>query len=132
MAVVSGTITNIQEVRAAVNTPGSSDLQMALVLFTVSGTYAQADDGSIAGVGAAISAARRNGKTITLRGAMPAQAATKASDPTVIIGTKLVSVSTDAVLFTLTSGDHTTEHADATAVAAQDRPFGVMVSFTEA
>jgi hypothetical protein len=130
MAVVSGTVHSVSTIERY---GGSvSNLQIAEILFTVSGTYAQADDGILEDVDGLISASRRNGKTITLVDAMPGHAATKVSDPSAILGLKSVSVSSDDVVFTITNGDFSTEFTDATAVPAQERPFAVLVAFTEA
>jgi len=130
MAVVSGTVHSVSTIERY---GGSvSNLQIAEVLFTVSGTYAQADDGILEDVDDLIAASRRNGKTITLVDAMPGHPATKSSDPSAILGLEAVSVSSADVVFTITNGDYTTEFADATAVPAQERPFAVLVAFTEA
>lgn len=135
MAVTSGTITNIATVKADT---ASDTLQHAVVLFTMTGTYAQADNSTVAAVGAAITAQRRNGKTVTLKDVMLWQAARKQSDPGILLGCKTLAVSTDAITFELTLGssdnvlDLSTEFTDATAIPAQSTPFGVLVSFTEA
>lgn len=113
--------------------PSSANcLQQALVLFTVSGTYAQADNGILSGVPTLIQNSRRNGKTVTMRGVAPGQVATKASDPSAFLSTKTVAISSSDVTFEITDASHSTELADATAVPAQSQPFGILVSFTEA
>lgn len=130
MAVVSGTVHTVNTIDGY---GGSvSSLQVAQVLFTVSGTYAQADNGILSGVDALIENSRRNGKAVTLVDAMCGHPATKASDPTAILAMKTVAVSTNDVTFEITDGDFATEFADATAVPAQARPFALLVSFTEA
>ena len=130
MAVVSGTVHTVNTMEGY---GGSvSSLQIAQILFTVSGTYAQADNGILSGVGTLIQNSRRNGKTVTPIDAMCGHAATKASDPSAILGLKTVAVSTNDVTFEITDGDFSTEFADATAVPAQARPFAILVSFTEA
>lgn len=129
MAVITGTVHDISTVRADVNAAGG--VQWALVLFTLSGTYAQADNAQLTSVHTAITNSRRNGKTVTLRDAMLAQPATKSSDPSAILALKTVAVSTNDITFEVTDADYTTEHAGAT-ITAQDRPFGVLVAFTEA
>lgn len=129
MAVVSGTVhmvTTIERYGGSVST-----LQIAEVLFTVSGTYAQADDGILEDVDALIEASRRNGKSVTLVDAMCGHPATKASDPSAILGLKTVAVSSADVTFEITNGDFSTEFTNATAVPAQARPFAILVSFTE-
>ncbi len=130
MAVVSGTVHTVNTMEGY---GGSvSSLQLAQVLFTISGTYAQADNGILSGVNTLIEDSRRNGKTVTLRDAMCGHPATKASDPATILALKTVAVSTNDVTFEITDGDFTTELADATAVPTQSRPFALLVSFTEA
>jgi hypothetical protein len=130
MAVVSGTVHTVNTIEAY---GGSiSSLQIAQILFTVSGTYAQADDAILENVDGLIGESRRNGKTITLVDAMCGHPATKASDPSATMAMKTVAVSSDDVTFEITNGDFSTEFTDATAVPAQERPFCVLVSFTEA
>lgn len=126
MALTSGTKQNIATVRADV----VGDVQWALVVFTMAGVYDQSANSSLVGVGALISGDRRNGKTVTLRGAMLAQNATKQSGNT-IMSLKTVAVSTDDVTFEITDGDYSTELA-AAAIPAQNTPFGILVAFTEA
>lgn len=128
MAITTGTVWSVHTIKA----DSESSLQVAEILFTMSGTYAQADDSKLANVHTLISASRRNGKTVTPLFAMPSTPATKVSDPAVIMGTKGMSVSTNDVVFTITDTDHATEHADATAIPAQSRPFAMLVAFTEA
>lgn len=128
MAVVSGTVWSVQTLK----TETVQDLQLAEVLFTVSGTYAQADNGILSGVPTLIQNSRRNGATVTIRGATMSQLASKASDPSAFMSLKTVAVSTNDVTFEITDASHTTELADATAVPAQSRPFGIVVAFTEA
>src|SRR5689334_3907850 len=94
---------------------------VAHVSFTVAGTYADADGIKIAGLGAALAAQRRNGKTVTLRGAAAATPATKTGTAN-IMSLASVAVSTDDVTAKLTDGDWSTPLADA-AVPAQGRPF---------
>jgi hypothetical protein len=130
MTIVSGAVHSVNTMDGYAG--AVSSLQVAQVLFTVSGTYAQADDGQLLTVNALIQNSRRNGKTVTLVDAMCGSAATKASDPSDTLGLSGVSVSSTTVLFTITDGDFSTEFADATAVPTQARPFAVLVSFTEA
>lgn len=141
MAVTSGTIWSVETIKSS----HQDDVQIAHVLFNMSGTYAQADDSQLLSVAAAIEDSRRNGKTVTLLDGMAGQQARLASDPSL-----MMSVATDAAVavtgsgrtagftFTLTLGsvagtpDTTTEHTDATAIGAQSTPFGLLVAFTEA
>jgi hypothetical protein len=129
MAVVTGTVYSVQTLRADY----VQRVQLAEVLFTVtsSQTYAQADNGSLAGVATLIQNSRRNGKTVTMVGVAPAQAASKSSDPASYMSLKTVAISTNDVTFEITDGSDTTELANG-AVPAQSRPFGLLVAFTEA
>lgn len=68
MAVISGTIKGVTEVRAALQT-GRKAYLLALDFAAYTGA---SDTASVTGVGAAILAHTRNGKTVTLRGAVPA------------------------------------------------------------
>ncbi len=133
MAVTSGTVHSVSTLRGDVAGPALDEsLQIALVLFTMSGTYAQGDNSILSGVPTLIQNSRRNGKTVTMRGVCVGQVATKASDPTAFMSMKTVAISSSDVTFELTDNHHTTEHADATAIPAQSQPFGLLVSFTEA
>ncbi len=127
MAVTSGTIKNINTVKADAVTP----LQCAEVLFTMTGTYNQSDDSILSDVSGAIESARRNGKTVTLVDACLSQPANEAASLSDILAAKTVAISTDDITFELTEGDYTTE-LTAAAIPAQNRPFGLLVSFTEA
>lgn len=130
MAVVNGTVHSVN----GIDGYGGqiSALQVVQILFTVSGTYAQADDGILSGVPTLINNSRRNGKTVTLVDAMCGHPATKAADAAQIMALTTVAVSGSDITFEITDGDFTTEYADATAVEAQARPFALLVSFTEA
>ncbi len=134
MAVTSGTVHSVSVLKGD-NMRDS--IQVALVLFTMSGTYAQADDSILSGVPTLIQNSRRNGKTVTIKDAMLWQAARRASNPGILLGAKTIAVSTNDLTFelTLSSTDNTldisTEFTDATAIPAQDTPFGFAVSFVE-
>ena len=135
MAVTSGTVYSVATLKDDALVDG---LKVALVLFTMSGTYAQADNSQLLLVTTAIQDSRRNGKTVTIRDAMLWQAARTLTDPDVLLGLKTVAVSGSGLTFELTLGgganalDLTTEFTDATAIPTQDTPFGVAVLFTEA
>jgi hypothetical protein len=128
MAVVSGTVHGVQTLKS----DSVQALQVAEVLFTVSGTYAQGDNGILSGVPTLIQNSRRNGKTVTMRGVTVGQTASKSSDPSAFMSLKTVAISSSDVTFEITDASHTTELADATAVPAQARPFSILVAFTEA
>jgi hypothetical protein len=128
MAVVAGTVHSVHTLKSDAVTP----LQIAEILFTVSGTYAQADNGILSGVAALIQNSRRNGKTVSLVGVMLSQTASQAADLTKFLSLKTVAIATADVTFEITDNHYSTEFADATALVAQSRPFGIAVSFTEA
>jgi len=132
MAVVSGTVHSVQTIKSDyIGALTAGSVQLAEILFTVSGTYAQADNGILTGVAALIQGSRRNGKTANLLGVCTSQAASKATDPAAFLGLKTVAISTADVTFEITDNSATTEFADATALTAQDRPFGIVVAFYE-
>ncbi len=58
MAVVSGTVHSVETIKAA----DRDVLQAAIVYFTLSGTYAQADNAILSGVPTLIQNSRRNGR----------------------------------------------------------------------
>lgn len=75
MAVINGTITGVSHVRSKTESNASAPARKAYLLTVEFGAYnGAADTASITGVGAAILARTRNGKTVTLRGAIPAAA----------------------------------------------------------
>lgn len=129
MAVTSGTVYSVDTLIS----DSVDSLQVARVLFTMSSsdTYAQVDNSSLVGVATLIQNSRRNGKTVTLVDTMRGQHATKSSDPTAILSLKTVAISTNDITFEITDGDETTELANG-AIPAQDRPFSLLVAFTEA
>lgn len=126
MAVVTGAVHSVHTIKSDAVGP----IQIAEVLFTLSGTYAQADDGILAGVAALIQNSRRNGKTVNMVGVAPGQAA---FDPATgnYLGLKTVAISTADVTFEVTLNSHTTEYTDATPLPTISRPFGIAVSFIE-
>ena len=135
MAVTSGTVHSVAVLKADALV---DRLHVALVLFTVSGTYAQGDDSILAAVPTAIQNSRRNGKPVTIRDAMLGQAARSATDPDVVLGAKTVAISSADITFEITLGaganalELSTEYTDATALPTFDTPMGFAVLFTEA
>lgn len=125
MAQVSGTVYSVHTLKA----DHSGPIQVAEVLFTATGTYAQADNGILAGVAALIQNSRRNGKTVTMIGVAPSQAASDLSGN--YLGLKTVAISTNDVTFEITLNSPSTEYTDATALPTISRPFGMSVSFIE-
>jgi hypothetical protein len=111
-------------------------LQAELVLVTVSGTYAQANGSKASAVDAAISAGRRNGKTVTIVDAVLWQPAFDGLNAGKLLGATTVAVSGSDVTFHVTEGaagvlDLATEYPDATALPASMSPMGFLVTFTE-
>lgn len=127
MAVTNGTIHSVAVKKSSAVSP----LQECDVLFTMSGTYAQADNSSLVGVPTLIQNARRNGKTVTMVSVAVSTPATKTSNPATIMAVKGPAISTNDVTFELTDGDYATELANG-AIPAQERPFALHVAFTEA
>lgn len=133
MAVVSGTLVNVDQVKSDANDP----LQFIALYFTVSGTYAQADNGILSGVPTLIQNGRRNGKTVTMKTVSLWQPARKASDPALLMGLKTLAISSSDITFEITENatggvvDVSTEAADATAVPTQSTPFGILVGYVE-
>lgn len=127
MAVTNGTIHSVAVKKSSAVSP----LQECDVLFTMSGTYAQADNSSLVGVPTLIQNARRNGKTVTMVSVAVSTPATKTTNPATIMAVKGPAISTNDVTFELTDGDYATELANG-AIPAQERPFALHVAFTEA
>lgn len=132
MAVTSGTVHSVHILKA----PDSVDsLGKALVLFTMSGTYAQADDSILEGVPTLIQNSVRNGKTVTMVDVMLGQH-THRADTGLALGIKTVAISSSDVTFELTLSTttkySTTEFTNATAIPTQAGVFGIEVAFTEA
>lgn len=127
MTAVAGSLLEVHTIKS----DAVSAIQVAEVVFTVSGTYASADDGVLTTVPTHIQNSRRNGKTVTMRGVMTGQNASKASDPTNFLSLASVAISSTSVTFVVNDNDYSTEIADG-AFPAQERPFSILVAFTEA
>jgi hypothetical protein len=133
MAVTTATGQGVNTLKADND---ETTLQIALVLFTISGTYAQASNSQLLGVDALIQNSRRNGKTVTLKDAMLFQPAFDTATPGLLLGAKTIAISGSDITFELTEGatantlDLATEFADATAIPAMT-PMGFAVSFVE-
>ena len=132
MAVTSGTLHSVHIVKA----PGSVDsLGLALVLFTISGTYAQADDSTLATVPTHTQNAVQNGKTVTMRAVAEGQHSYRA-DTGLAVGLTGAAISSTSINFTLTLSTTTsfvtTEFTDATAIPTLTGVLGIYVVYTEA
>lgn len=136
MTVASGTIWSVDTVLPANE---QTPLQAARVLFTISGTYDTSAHAQLLAVDAAISASRRNGKTVTLVAAMLYQAAFDVSSTTagLLLCAGTIAVSGSNITFNLTESgtantiDVTDEISNATPIPTQGCPLGFLVSFTE-
>ena len=128
MAVVAGTVWSVHTTRSDT----LHALQECEILFTVSGTYAQAENGILEGVPTLIQASRRNGKTVTMRYVMASTPAQSNVTPTTFLGLKTVAISSSDITFEITDNDYSTEYTNATALPALMRPFAIKVAFTEA
>ena len=129
MATLSGTITSV----ALIDTPSGSVIdssgnlvQNAVIHFTISGTYVQADDAQLTGVPAAMRTRMAGGKTPTLLDAMFCAPGDEAGTP---IGCSSVAVSGTTIGFALTGGDLSTEHAGAT-LGTVGKPIALRVCYT--
>lgn len=126
MAVTTGTVWSVDTLKSA----EPSQVQIARVLFFITGTYDQAANSQLLAVDTAIQSARRNGRTVTLLRAMCGDTATKDSNPAAFMAMKTEAVSGSNITFELTDGDFSTELA-AAAIPTQHRPFSILVAFTE-
>ncbi len=132
MALLSGTVHDVQIKQA----PGAdSSLGLALVKFTLTGTYDTSLDGDLKTVATLIQNGQRNGKTVTMRAVM-AGPHTYRADTGVAIGIMTAAISTADVTFTLckstTTAYGTTEFDNSTAVPTLVGPLSFYVLFTEA
>lgn len=129
MATLEGTVTNV------VTVPGFggsvSDIQMAQVLFNLTGTYVQADDATVLDVAGAIENSRRNGKTVALIDAICGWKARIASDPATYMALKTLTIDGDNVDFEVTLNSMSSEYTNSTALVSTSTPFCMVVSFTE-
>lgn len=123
MATIAGSIVGITNVRRN-DTPDGA-LNVARVAVNFAAYTGSTDDGTIAGVGAAIAACLRNGKTCTMRSAQCVGAGT---DGTQAIYTGAMTVSSDALTFNLTAAAVGTEITSSTATT---RPVMIDVAFIE-
>lgn len=129
MAVVQGTVHSVQTLACDNH---RDMMELVQILFTVSGTYAQADNAELASLAALIKSTRRNGRKVVPRYVMGGYPATKQSDNTSLtLKGVAMSGSGDSAkaTFEIAGSDFTTEIADG-AVPAQNRPFALLVAVT--
>jgi hypothetical protein len=115
MAVIAGTIKGIHLLNKGKALNGVSEEETYLVTADFAAYDASADTAQLADVGAAITARVRDGGTRTLRAAHGAGAGK--SDGGVAIYYGAMTVSTDALTFSLTEVDRSTEVGDFTTAA---------------
>ena len=136
MAVTQGTLLGIDTVKPARD---ETPLQAALVLFTISGAYAQANGGELLAVDAFIQSQRRSGKTVTLVGAVLWQPAFDTSSTTqgLLLCAYNLVVSGSNITFSISENaapgvvDVSTQYPDATALPSMGSPMGFVVTFYE-
>lgn len=112
MAVIAGTIKGITLLNASKGVNMLGEEKTYLVTADFAAYDASEDTGQLAGVGAAIAAQTRNGKTNTLRAAHGCGPGKSDGGAQVYFGAMAVSV--DALTFSLTAVDRSTEVADFT------------------
>ncbi len=121
MAVVVGTVTGIKLLREPDG--GILGRHNAEVFFTLAAYEDSADTFSIAAVGAAIAAHRRDGKTVTLKSACEGQAGLHGG---VVFYADTLAISTDAITGEI-ANDSGTELDAASGVS--DRPMSLIVAY---
>ena len=126
MAVIAGTVTGITLLNHSKALNGEGDELTCLVTADWATYDASADTASLAAIGAAITATRRDGKTVTLRAAHGVGPGLSDGGADVFCGA--MTVATDDLTFSLTAVDRTTEVADFTTAVG----VSCMVTFTEA
>jgi len=137
MALTYGTLIGIDTIKS---NRDETPLQAALVLFTPTGTYAQASGSELLAVDAFIQSQRRDGKAVTLISAALWQPAFDVGNatPGLLLCAYNIAVSGSNITFNLSENaaagvvDVSTQFADATAIPALGSPMGFIVTFTEA
>lgn len=131
MATLSGTIRDValqQDPLGVKKDSSGRSVHTALVTFTITGTYAQADDAQLLLVPTAMQALIKNGATIAyVRSACMAAPGDEAGTP---IGVGACTISGTTISFALTGGDLVTEHAGA-ALGTINAPIGLWVTWVE-
>lgn len=131
MATLSGTIRDValqQDPLGIKKDSSGRSVRTALVTFTITGTYVQADDAQLLLVPTAMKALIKNGATIyAIRSACMCAPGDEAGTP---IGVGAVTVSGTTLSFSLTGGDLVTEHAGAV-LGTINAPIGLWVTWVE-
>lgn len=134
MSVISGAIKAIELVRGAddgVAGETTTLLYNAFVYGDHAATHVTTSDTmKLAAVGAAIAAARKDGKTVTLRYVGGARNAYNVTDAAKLC-VKTVAISTDDITFAPTTSDYSTA-ADIPAASVLSRPFAFHVAYSVA
>lgn len=133
MAAVVGTInrvTWIDDSYGPVVDSSGNLIRTALITVSFTGTYAQANDGTVAGVPAAIQGIAHNGKTVTVLGACAGPPGLAGAGGIVPMGVLANGVSHSAGTLTVQLSDGTlaAEYADATAIGTFTRDVGIIVT----
>lgn len=125
MAAIEGVIKGIQLLNDSKALNGSGAEKTCLVTADYPAYDASADTATLLAVGVAITAARRDGKTATLRASHGIGPGIDDAGNDIFQGT--TTVSTDDLTFSLTAVDRTTEVADFTTAAG----VSCIVTYTE-
>jgi len=131
MAVTPGTITSVGQHRTnagPVTNASGVPIFSCVVAATFAGTYAQADDATLTAVPTAIQNSRRDGKTVVMVGMTMEQPGLEGTTPIGAGPLFTLSGGVDAV-FPLTTGDLSTEHANA-ALSDFNRPIQFAVTYS--
>lgn|SRR5512147_2234936 len=131
MATLEGTVVAVSEfttTEGPVKVASNLLIMNAKIAFTITGTYAQADDATLLAVPTVINSFTRRSDTIVLIDAAFSQAGDEAGTA---IGASAVAVSGSDIDFQLTGSDMTTEHANAV-LGTITRPITLFVAYTVA
>lgn len=129
-------VTHLNPQVVNIRSESKDKLQIVMIVFYLTGTYVQADNGILTGVPTIIANARRNGKIATMKGVMLAQPARKLSNPDLYMALKSLTIASSDITFEVTEGataktiDYSTELAAGT-MPEQATPFGILVAFEE-
>jgi len=127
MATIEGTIVGVSELARGYTGIAGNAFNVALVHVNFPAYVASADSYNIAGVGAAITASSKRGKTTTIKQAMNAGPGKNSAGTAVYAGAP--TVSTDALTGNLTAVDLSTE---IDVPLGTTIPVKLLVAYTEA
>lgn len=132
MAAVTGTITHVwghSTPTGPESLTSGAEVKSCFCAVTFAGTYAAADNASLATVSTALGAFIRNGKTITIQ---HMESAGLGDLNGTKIGSKTVAVSADTMTCELTTGDLSTEWADGAMSTSWNEGVPFYVLYSEA